>query len=73
MWFLSAEKGDLPFITRMVITDNVSRTGIPRRRRGRTGLTAVSPCVRASERVTAVNPSSWLPVSPMNTVAGWVL
>ena len=70
---MSAEKGDRLFAMRIAITDNVSRTGSPSRISGTMGLNGVSPCVRQSDSVTAEKPRSWLPVSPMKTVAGCVL
>ena len=73
MWFMSAEKGDRLFAMRIAITDSVSRTGRPSRTSGTMGLNGVFPCVRSSDSVTAENPRSWLPVSPMKTVAGCVL
>ena len=52
----------------------MSAIGTPRMSSGSAALTAVlATWVRYTTRKPSVNPSTWLPQSPMNTYAGWLL
>ncbi len=51
----------------------VSSTGKPSSNKGKRGLKGAFPWVSLREKVIAMKPRSWLPASPMNTVAGYVL
>ncbi len=58
---------------RPTMTVSVSRTGSPSIKSGTTGLIGLWRWVRARVSVIAEKPRSWLPASPMKTVAGKVL
>ena len=70
----SAENGERPAHRRCTTTMPVSRSGNPSNSKGRPGFSARSHrSIRKIVRTAVVNPRNWLPASPMNTDAGWVL
>ncbi len=68
---MSAIKTGRWFMERWTITARVSMIGNPRIKRGNIGLRGdISFCVSIRERTPAENPMTWLPASPMKTMAG---
>jgi len=71
---LSLENGDRLARMRRIITSAVSTIGMPSSSSGSDALAADdSFWVAMIASAPSVNPRTWLPASPMNTRAGWVL